>query len=154
MAIFLDTGNIEEIEKFMNMGLIRGVTTNPTILLKSGVTGGKDAIKKTSIDIANLIKPYPLSVEVTTNDPQGMLDQAQEFAEWADNINVKITIHVLLLSVLSPPLPLPLFFSEETKKIYAFNSKMLTDKGYFYLITIQSFLCDHYLFYFFFRFKK
>ena len=93
MAIFLDTGKIEEIKRFMKMGVIRGVTTNPTILLRSGVTGGKEAIKSTSIDIANLIKPYPLSVEVTTNDPQGMLDQAHEFAKWADNINVKITIH-------------------------------------------------------------
>lgn len=93
MAIFLDTGKIEEIEEFMNMGIIRGVTTNPTILLGSGITGGKKAIKKRSIEIANLIKPYPLSVEVTTNDPQGMIDQAQEFSKWANNINVKITIH-------------------------------------------------------------
>ena len=46
MAIFLDTGTIEEIEKFMNMGIIRGVTTNPTILLQSRVTGEKEAIKK------------------------------------------------------------------------------------------------------------
>ncbi len=93
MAIFLDTGKIEEIEKLMKMGIVRGVTTNPTILLKSGVTGGKEAIKKRSIEIANLIKPYPLSVEVTTNDPQGMIEQAREFSQWAVNINVKITIH-------------------------------------------------------------
>ncbi|NQT81092.1 MAG: transaldolase [Candidatus Aminicenantes bacterium] len=93
MAIFLDTGKIEEIEKFMKMGIIRGVTTNPSILLKSGVTGGKEALKKTSIEIANLIKPYPLSVEVTTNEPQKMIEQAKEFSKWADNINVKITIH-------------------------------------------------------------
>lgn len=93
MAIFLDTGKIEEIEKFMKMGIIRGVTTNPTILLKSGVTGGKEAIKEKSIEIANLIKPYPLSVEVTTNDSKGMIEQAKEFSQWADNINVKITIH-------------------------------------------------------------
>ena len=93
MAIFLDTGKIEEIEKFMKMGILRGVTTNPTILLKSGVTGGEEAIKKRSIEIANLIKPYPLSVEVTTNEPQNMIDQAKEFSKWADNINVKITIH-------------------------------------------------------------
>lgn len=93
MAIFLDTGNIENIEKYMNMGILRGVTTNPTILLKSGVKGGKEAIKNRSIEIANKIKPYPLSVEVTTNEPQEMLEQAREFSEWADNINVKITIH-------------------------------------------------------------
>lgn len=93
MSIFLDTGKIEEIEQFLKMGIIRGVTTNPTILLKSGITGGKPAIKKISIDIASLIKPYPLSVEVTTNDPDKMIEEAREFAQWAENINVKITVH-------------------------------------------------------------
>lgn len=93
MAIFLDTGNIEDIKKYMDMGILRGVTTNPTILLKSGVKGGKEAIKNRSIEIANIIKPYPLSVEVTTNEPKKMLEQAREFSEWEGNINVKITIH-------------------------------------------------------------
>jgi transaldolase len=93
MAIFLDTGSISEIEKYMKMGIIRGVTTNPTILVKDGITGGKEAIKKRSIEIANLINPYPLSVEVTTNDYEKMIEQAREYATWAKNINVKITIH-------------------------------------------------------------
>ncbi len=93
MAIFLDTGRIEEIEKYLKMDIIRGVTTNPTILVKSGITGGMEGVKERSIQIANLIAPYPLSVEVTNNDPDGMLDQAREFAQWAENINVKITIH-------------------------------------------------------------
>jgi transaldolase len=93
MAIFLDTGNLDEIEKYLKMGIIRGVTTNPTILLKDGLTGGKEGIKKRSIEIAKLISPYPLSVEVTTNDYQEMISQAIEYSKWADNINVKITIH-------------------------------------------------------------
>jgi transaldolase len=93
MAIFLDTGKIEDVEKFMRMGIIRGVTTNPTILLKSGVVGGREAIRKRSIEIAGMIKPYPLSVEVTTNDPKEMIEQGREFAQWAENINVKITVH-------------------------------------------------------------
>jgi transaldolase len=93
MAIFLDTGKIEDVLKFMEMGIIRGVTTNPTILLKSGVTGGKEAIKERSIEIAEMIKPYPLSVEVTTNERQKMIEQAREFGQWAENINVKITVH-------------------------------------------------------------
>lgn len=93
MAIFLDTGNIKEIGKYMKMGIIRGVTTNPTILLKDGVTGGKEKIKKNSIEIAKLISPYPLSVEVTSNDYERMLEQAIEYSKWGDNINVKITIH-------------------------------------------------------------
>lgn len=93
MPILLDTGNVKEIERFLKMGIVRGVTTNPTILYKEGVTGGMKGIKKTSVEIAKLIAPYPLSVEVTTNDPKKMLKQAKEFAGWADNINVKITIH-------------------------------------------------------------
>jgi len=93
MPIFLDTGKLEEVEKYMKMGIIRGVTTNPTILLKDGVTGGMKAIKARSIELANVIAPYPLSVEVTTNDKEGMINQARELAQWAQNINVKITIH-------------------------------------------------------------
>lgn len=93
MPIFLDSGRISEVEKFMKMGIIRGVTTNPTILLKDGVTGGMDGIKKRSIEIAKLIHPYPLSVEVTTNDKEKMIEQAREFSQWSENIIVKITIH-------------------------------------------------------------
>lgn len=93
MTIFLDTGNLDKIEKYMKMGIIRGVTTNPTILLKDGITGGKEEIRKRSLEIARLIDPYPLSVEVTSNDYQEMIDQAVEYSKWAHNINVKITIH-------------------------------------------------------------
>ncbi len=93
MAIFLDTGKIDEVTKYMKMGIIRGVTTNPTILLQDGVTGGISEIKKRTVEIAKIIDPYPLSVEVTSNDVEEMYSQAKEFATWADNINVKITIH-------------------------------------------------------------
>ena len=93
MPIFLDSGKLEEVEKYMKMGIIRGVTTNPTILFKDGVKGGLEGVKERSIEIAKLITPYPVSVEVINNDPKGMLDQAREFAQWAENIVVKITIH-------------------------------------------------------------
>ena len=93
MPIFLDTGNLKEIEKYLKMGIIRGVTTNPTILLKDGVTGGMKGVKARSVEIAKMIAPLPLSVEVTTNDPPKMLEQAQELAALATNVNVKITIH-------------------------------------------------------------
>lgn len=93
MPIFLDSGSIKEVEKFMKMGIIRGVTTNPTILLKDGVTGGMEGIKEPVLEIARIIKSYPLSVEVMTNEPQQMIDQAIEFSSWAENIVVKITIH-------------------------------------------------------------
>ncbi len=93
MPIFLDTGNIKEIERFLKMGIIRGVTTNPTILLKDGVTGGMKGVKERSVEIARMIAPYPLSVEVTSNDHKKMLEQAQELAGLAANIVVKITVH-------------------------------------------------------------
>jgi len=93
MPIFLDTGKLEDIERFHKMGIIRGVTTNPTILLREGVTGGLRGIEARSKEIAALIEPLPLSVEVTTNDRNKALEQAKSFAGWADNINVKVTIH-------------------------------------------------------------
>lgn len=93
MPIFLDSSKIEEIKKYHKMGIIRGVTTNPTIMLKDGVTGGMKGIKKRSIEIAKLVHPLPVSIEVMTNDKKEMIKQAKEFSKWADNINVKITIH-------------------------------------------------------------
>ncbi|MBF0239108.1 MAG: transaldolase [SAR324 cluster bacterium] len=92
-GVFLDTGKISEIKKYHAMGIIRGVTTNPSIMLKDGVTGGMKGIKARTVEIAKLIDPLPFSVEVMTNDRQGMIDQAIEFSKWAPNINVKITIH-------------------------------------------------------------
>jgi transaldolase len=93
MPIFLDTGSLDEIERYHRMGIIRGVTTNPTILLKNGVVGGLPAIKERSIEIAEIIAPLPLSVEVTSGEREQSIEEALMFASWADNINVKITIH-------------------------------------------------------------
>ena len=93
MPIFLDTANLEEIKRFHNMGVIRGVTTNPTILLKQGVSGGMNVLQERSKEIAFLIAPLPLSVEVITNDRNRALEQALTFAGWANNIVVKVTVH-------------------------------------------------------------
>jgi len=93
MAIFLDSSKIDEIKKYSKMGIIRGVTTNPTIMFKDGVTGGMQGIKKRSIEIAKILDPYPVSVEVMTNNKDEMISQAKEFSKWAPNINVKITFH-------------------------------------------------------------
>ena len=93
MAIFIDTGNINDIKKYLDFGILRGVTTNPSILLKSGIKGGMEGVKKACIDIAKLIHPLPLSVELTTNDIKEMIPQAIEFSKWAENVNIKVTIH-------------------------------------------------------------
>ncbi len=86
MEIFIDSANLTEIEKWLKMGVIDGVTTNPSIMLKDGVFDAEEGARK----IAALIDPRPLSVEVTTNDLAEMLTQAEEFASWASNIVVKI----------------------------------------------------------------
>ena len=93
MPIFIDTGNFEKIKKFKEMGIIRGVTTNPTILAKEGIVKNLKDLEKLSKDISNLIFPHPLSLEVTSNDELEMIDQAKVFSSWSENINVKITIH-------------------------------------------------------------
>lgn len=92
-GIFLDTGNIDEIKQYHSMGIIRGVTTNPSILVKEKIGSGNEVLKKRVLEIAEMIAPLPLSVEVTSNDYGLMEKQALEFAGWAKNINVKITIH-------------------------------------------------------------
>lgn len=93
MALFLDTGKVADIARFHRMGIIRGVTTNPTILLGEGVRGGFAGLEERATDIAKLIAPLPLSVEVTSNDPAVMREQAHLFASWASNVVVKITVH-------------------------------------------------------------
>ncbi|HKP12549.1 MAG TPA: transaldolase family protein [Blastocatellia bacterium] len=93
MPIFLDTADQKEITRFHRMGIIRGVTTNPTILLHQGFKGGLRELEGRAKEIANLIAPLPLSVEVTTNAPPKMIEQARTFAGWAENIVVKITVH-------------------------------------------------------------
>tara|TARA_B100001057_G_scaffold458014_1_gene506831 strand:- start:2032 stop:2706 length:675 start_codon:yes stop_codon:yes gene_type:complete len=93
MSIFLDTSDVSEIKFFHEMGIIKGVTTNPSIMLKEGIKGGISGIKEASINIANLIAPLPLSVEVISNNYDDIINQSKEFSSWANNINVKITIH-------------------------------------------------------------
>lgn len=92
-GIFLDTGKLEDIRKYHALGVVRGVTTNPSILVKDGVTGGWPGIEKQIRQIAALVAPLPVSVEVTNNDPEGMLEQAKMMSSWGQNINVKIPIH-------------------------------------------------------------
>jgi transaldolase len=88
MEIFIDTAKIDEIRRWLDYGVIDGVTTNPSIMLKDGVVDVEAEVKK----IAALIGKRPLSVEVTTNDLKEMLTQAQTFAGWSSNIVVKIPV--------------------------------------------------------------
>ena len=88
MEIFLDTANREEIERWLECGIADGVTTNPSIMLKDG---GYD-LQQRAVEIARLVEPRPVSVEVTTNELDEMVRQAHIYAEWAPNIVVKIPV--------------------------------------------------------------
>lgn len=91
MKIFIDSGDIAEIEKYLAWGVCDGVTTNPTILLKAGVRSPAE-MKARSQAIASLIAPRPLSVETTSDDPETISRQVREYVTWAPNVAVKITI--------------------------------------------------------------
>jgi transaldolase len=86
MDIYIDSASVTEIERWLKMGLIDGVTTNPSIMLKDGVYNIEAGAKQ----IAALVNPRPVSVEVTTNSLDEMLTQAKGFSSWASNIVVKI----------------------------------------------------------------
>ena len=86
MEIFIDSANVNDIEKWLETGVVDGVTTNPSIMYNDGVYDSETGAKT----IATLIYPRPLSVEVTTNDLNEMVVQAEKFASWAPNIVIKI----------------------------------------------------------------
>ena len=86
MEIFVDSASVTEIEKWHKMGVIDGVTTNPSIMLNDGVYDAEAGAKA----IAALVNPRSVSIEVTTNDLDEMMTQAHTFASWASNIVIKI----------------------------------------------------------------
>jgi transaldolase len=88
MEIFIDSANLDEIRRWLEYGVVDGVTTNPSILLKDG---GYD-MQERAKEIAELIYPRPVSVEVTANNLEQMIDEARGLASWAPNIVVKIPV--------------------------------------------------------------
>ena len=86
MKIFLDTADKDEIAKAYETGLIDGVTTNPTLILRSG-RSLKDAIE----DIANSFPALEsISAEVVADTAEGMLEMAKEFTGLEANITIKV----------------------------------------------------------------
>jgi transaldolase len=88
MQIFVDSANLKEIQIWLAQGIIDGATTNPSIMLKDGVTD----IEEGARSLCKLLGGRPVSVEVITDDPQEMLEQARRFRDWGSNIVVKIPI--------------------------------------------------------------
>ena len=86
MEIFIDSANVSNIREWLDTGIVDGITTNPSIMLKDGIHNIEDGAKQ----LTALVHPKPVSVEVTTNDLDEMIVQAKTFASWAPNIVVKI----------------------------------------------------------------
>jgi len=86
MKFFLDTANVDEIKEAHALGILDGVTTNPTLAAKVG-----KAIPDAVGEICKIV-PGPVSAEVLSTDTQGMLDEAHKLAEIASNIVVKIPL--------------------------------------------------------------
>lgn len=84
MKFFLDTADVGKIKAAVEMGMCDGVTTNPTIIMKSG-RPQKEVVQ----EIAALV-PGPVSVEGISENAEGMVDEGAEFAKWAENIVVKL----------------------------------------------------------------
>jgi transaldolase len=85
MKIFLDTANIEEIRHGARLGVVSGVTTNPSLVSKEG-TADYEAVVK---EICQII-PGPVSAEVVVEGVEAMTRQARKIATWAPNVAVKI----------------------------------------------------------------
>lgn len=84
MKFFLDTANIEEIKRVNELGLVDGVTTNPTLISKEG-RPFEEVIK----EICDLVDG-PVSAEVVGLTYDEMVSEARDIAKWADNVVVKI----------------------------------------------------------------
>lgn len=86
MKFFIDTANVEEIRKTNALGLLDGVTTNPTLVSKEG-REFKGLIK----EICSIVDG-PVNAEVVSTDAEGMINEARDLVKLADNIVVKIPL--------------------------------------------------------------
>jgi len=87
MKFFLDTANLDEIREASEMGLIDGVTTNPSLVAKEGDVDFKEHLAK----ICELV-PGAISAEVTALDTEGMLREGRDLAKVAPNVVVKVPL--------------------------------------------------------------
>lgn len=84
MKIFLDTANLAEIRRFNEMGLLDGITTNPTLLFREGSDP-----HQVMGEIASMVKG-DVSLEVVSTDYDGMLREGRRLRQWGKNVVVKV----------------------------------------------------------------
>ncbi len=88
MRLFLDTANLDEVRQGAELGVVSGVTTNPSLVAREGI-GDRDSYRSVVLEIARIIHG-PISVEVTARSVEGMVEQALDIATWHPNVVVKL----------------------------------------------------------------
>jgi len=88
MKFFIDTANLAQIKEAQDLGILDGVTTNPSLMAKEGITG-KENIIKHYLAICNIVDG-PVSAEVIATDFAGMVREGEELAKLHKNIVVKV----------------------------------------------------------------
>jgi transaldolase len=88
VKLFLDTANIQEIRDGVRMGVISGVTTNPSLAASEGI-GSRENYKAAVQEISDILDG-PISIEVVSLDAEGMVAEGRDIAEWIPNPWVKI----------------------------------------------------------------
>jgi transaldolase len=86
MKFFVDTADVDAIRELHDLGMVDGVTTNPSLIAKSG----RD-IKEVTKEICEMV-PGPVSSETVALDAEGMIAEGRELAEIADNITIKVPL--------------------------------------------------------------
>lgn len=86
MKIFIDTANLDEIRQAAEMGVLDGVTTNPSLVAKEQCN-----FKERVLEICNIVDG-PVSAEVVATDTAGILREGREIAGWHSNIVVKVPL--------------------------------------------------------------
>ncbi len=87
MLIFLDTANIDEIREAASLGVISGVTTNPSLVSKEATADYETVVKAICSIVSGSV-----SAEVLAEDAESMVEEARVKASWAPNVTVKIPI--------------------------------------------------------------
>lgn len=85
MKIFVDTANVQAIKDAMALGIVDGVTTNPSLVAKEG-----DNPEKIIREICEVVGDKPVNGEVLSLECDGMVKEGREIAAWADNMVIKI----------------------------------------------------------------
>jgi transaldolase len=87
MRLYLDTAEIDQIRKGVKLGVVSGVTTNPSLVYKAGWTDYKSAVQ----EICSIVKG-PVSVEVLGQEAKSMIEEARAMSKWSDHVVIKIPV--------------------------------------------------------------